>query len=670
MAYPVKPTAHYDYVTFQAGNPTTPLPADQVSNDFANGKTATDAIIDFIKIALRSDGQLTNGIVTKDALSTAVLALMGGWLPRGDWATATAYAAKDWVRYGGTTYVCVTAHTSGTFATDLAAGKWAVVGTSGSNAFTTTDAGFTMPAIGSTVSVTVIDTTWMVVGQMLYVGTAGFMSVSSITDSTHVVLTNTGAYGNAAAAASIATAKTVSPAGALGGHWYYGSGAPANTLGADGDFYLRDTGLVYAKAAGSWSSTGINLTGPPGATGATGATGAAGVNGNGAPNGRLTLTSATPILTQDVTGAATLYYTPYIGNQVPLYDGVSAFVPTTFAELSNDLTQSSTNKAGPAAAGPYQCIDAFVWSDAGTVRLTRGPKWTASATATITIATPGVVTWTSHGLWDGATVRFTTTGALPTGLAVNTDYFVTKVDANSFKLSTTLANQVAGTYITTSGSQSGTHTAFNYTSSRGTGAGTTELELVNGVWVNKQDITNGPLARKGTYVGTIYCNGSSQVDFKLGTTAANGGEAFIGLWNAYNRRQTGGFVGETTNSWGSSSAAWRPYNGSATNRISMVRGLNEDVAEVSFAACQSATSAVGWIGVGLNKVNGAEQDTTTNQGASGTVLNAIAHYRGLPGLGLCYLSLNEYGGTGVGIYGDAGAAGGGYQGGGNYVAWH
>lgn len=40
------------------------------------------------------------------------------------WVTATAYAVGDLRTNAGTTYYCTTAHTSGTFATDLAAGKW------------------------------------------------------------------------------------------------------------------------------------------------------------------------------------------------------------------------------------------------------------------------------------------------------------------------------------------------------------------------------------------------------------------------------------------------------------------------------------------------------------------------------------------------------------------
>ncbi len=44
------------------------------------------------------------------------------------WATSTAYVAGDWVLSSGMTYQCMVNHTSGTFATDLAAGSWKQLG--------------------------------------------------------------------------------------------------------------------------------------------------------------------------------------------------------------------------------------------------------------------------------------------------------------------------------------------------------------------------------------------------------------------------------------------------------------------------------------------------------------------------------------------------------------
>ena len=84
-----------------------------------------------------------------------------------------------------------------------------------------------------------------------------------------------------------------------------------------------------------------------------------------------------------------------------------------------------------------------------------------SSTVTMTIAAPGVVTWNSHGLAAGTEIRFTTTGALPTGIVANTTYYVSSssLGANTFRVSSTRANALAGTNITTTGSQSGVHTA-------------------------------------------------------------------------------------------------------------------------------------------------------------------------------------------------------------------
>ena len=82
----------------------------------------------------------------------------------------------------------------------------------------------------------------------------------------------------------------------------------------------------------------------------------------------------------------------------------------------------------------------------------------------ITIAAPGVVSSERHGLKTGDKVTLTTTGALPTGLSVDTFYFIiegtysdSSTDPDTFKLASSKANASAGTAITTSGSQSGAH---------------------------------------------------------------------------------------------------------------------------------------------------------------------------------------------------------------------
>lgn len=80
-------------------------------------------------------------------------------------------------------------------------------------------------------------------------------------------------------------------------------------------------------------------------------------------------------------------------------------------------------------------------------------------TATMTIASPCVVTRNGHGLAAGAPICFTTTGALPTGLVAGTIYYVMAagLTANAFQLAAT----ASGAAINTSGSQSGTHTLIS-----------------------------------------------------------------------------------------------------------------------------------------------------------------------------------------------------------------
>jgi hypothetical protein len=124
--------------------------------------------------------------------------------------------------------------------------------------------------------------------------------------------------------------------------------------------------------------------------------------------------------------------------------------------LTNTVSQGSdlfiTWTDGTAATGFYELLDADTATDEVTIDLPY-----IDATVTITIAAPGVVTWASHGLSVNDTIRFTTTGALPTGLAINTTFYVKEVlSPNTF----TVSASAGGAAITTSGTQSGTQTAL------------------------------------------------------------------------------------------------------------------------------------------------------------------------------------------------------------------
>lgn len=83
---------------------------------------------------------------------------------------------------------------------------------------------------------------------------------------------------------------------------------------------------------------------------------------------------------------------------------------------------------------------------------------TQTSTVTITIASPGVVTWASHNLSAGMTVQFSTTGALPTGITAGTTYYVIEdgLTSDAFQFSAT----EGGDAVDTSGTQSGVHTGL------------------------------------------------------------------------------------------------------------------------------------------------------------------------------------------------------------------
>jgi hypothetical protein len=78
----------------------------------------------------------------------------------------------------------------------------------------------------------------------------------------------------------------VGPQGTAGNTVRYGTGAPANTLGVDGDFYINTTTHFFygPKASGAWPA-GTSLIGPQGPIGATGVAGPIGPTGSQGPIG-------------------------------------------------------------------------------------------------------------------------------------------------------------------------------------------------------------------------------------------------------------------------------------------------------------------------------------------------------------------------------------------------
>jgi len=83
------------------------------------------------------------------------------------------------------------------------------------------------------------------------------------------------------------------------------------------------------------------------------------------PGGRLTLTSGTPVTTSDVTGATSIYYTPYVSNVITLWDGYR-WHPIEFSEYTLALGTLSSGKPYDVFAylssGALAC-EVLVWTN-------------------------------------------------------------------------------------------------------------------------------------------------------------------------------------------------------------------------------------------------------------------------------------------------------------------
>lgn len=153
----------------------------------------------------------------------------------------------------------------------------------------------------------------------------------------------------------------------------------------------------------------------------------------------------------------------------------------------NDVVYAFRDNAGATAGDLYKQTSGG-WSK---IALGREIQFTTrAATVTITIAAPGVGTWTAHGLSNGQTITLSTTGALPTGLAAATTYYIVSAAANTFQLALTSG----GAAITTSGSQSGTHTA-TLTSGTAIAVGNTVTGSTSGATA----VVAASLLRSGTW---------------------------------------------------------------------------------------------------------------------------------------------------------------------------
>ena len=281
------------------------------------------------------------------------------------------------------------------------------------------------------------------------------------------------------------------------------------------------------------------------------------------PQGRLTLTSAVPITSTDVTGATTIYYTPFSGRYVPIYNG-SGFVNVDFGgELTNSTVASSSGNAGPTTVSANSVYDMYIWLlNNVTPTLTRSPAWISDT-------------------------------------------------------------------------------------SQGTGSGTAERLQLNGIWVNKFPITNGPGTSLGTLLGSFRSNSSSQA---LDTAAVRW------LSNAYNAVPRGLQVLEGSTSWQYTTQTYRQVNANPFNKLDFLSSFagNLLTARAMSNFSNTTTGVFGAIGIDIdtlnttsvsNNINFFQYSFTGSTVGPTTTSGAASFYTGYPGMGRHQAIWKEISGT-------------------------
>jgi hypothetical protein len=190
-------------------------------------------------------------------------------------------------------------------------------------------------------------------------------------------------------------------------------------------------------------------------------------------------------------------------------------IATNTVSLANQVIKTTGNPAvgGNVALSDTSGVTNFLGS-------TFVPS-TAAKTATISIASPAVITVTSTaGFSNGTPVKFSTTGALPTGIVAGTFYYVINVTGTTFNIAAT----PGGTAINTTGSQSGTHTTTGiiFSATITTYGGPVLISLVPDGTTNPAGIGGGSAS---TVVGTnapsfqFVVNGTTSIGQTMFTTS-------------------------------------------------------------------------------------------------------------------------------------------------------
>lgn len=177
--------------------------------------------------------------------------------------------------------------------------------------------------------------------------------------------------------------------------------------------------------------------------------------------------------------------------------------------------------------------------------------------------------------------------------------------------------------------------------SRGTGAGTAEIDFTTKFPTNKNAVTNGPAANRGVLIGSVRSNGSAAfMDTAL----------FRWVSNAYNAVPRQLQLVLSGNASGYASATWKQWNSSAVNEVDTLQTITGFPVQISAKGSASNTSANAFcpIGIGIDTSTTPSGFTMPNElGTIGNTQLSLSEYIGYPGLGRHFETMLEYASSGT-----------------------
>lgn len=201
---------------------------------------------------------------------------------------------------------------------------------------------------------------------------------------------------------------------------------------------------------------------------------------------------------------------------------------------------------------------------------------------------------------------------------------------------------------------------------RGSGAGSTALQRLNGVWTNQNSMSliwntgsgNTTItvpANQGVYLGSVFIDGTGG---QVSCYRSYGQSRKWGLWNAYNRTNLYLKAGDPTASWSYTTNLVRASNGSSANSLTTFQGLAEEPLFVDFnqritvtaSSSRPSQAMLSQAGIGLNSIvaftaNGDVGITSAVSGVNTTSLvgtgMSYCKYTALPSLGIQVFSCCE-----------------------------